>query len=1135
MAARTRKAAKPNERASLTPVGLRDSLAQSPPLLELPAPVAGKAIALSRLAGSSKAMLVAILRERHEAPIVVCCSDQGEVDEWLEDLALFSPPRPGRREARVLPEIERDEELREQSASLRARSLVLQELKASDVLLCDMTALMAPVAERSDTEIGARVALREQSVLDIEALLRTATEHGMRLVPQVLAAGEVAQRGDIIDIWPETERAPLRLELFDEELESIRNFDPATQTSTARFESFELVFTRGSRTRGDEHDEEDDETAQFSLDLVPAGSLVVVIEPVRFDEQLSRFTLRSGTLSKPVAAFQSALARLPAYSMSTLPAPDAYDCGFELPKLAPLENWDLKGRLLATTKIRDRLLLVLRSAREVERTLRLARETVGPGALEAVTGGLARGFRAPSLECTVLNHAEFFGTGSLHRRTTRKKRKDPVASTALASFVELSTGDLVVHAVHGIAKFLGIERASRGTAGGEEDHLRLVFRDDVEVLVPASKIDLVQKYVGAGGAAAPRLDKLGARAFSKRKLQVAKALRDMASDLLDVQLQRQRSQGFACPKRDEIYDEFEKSFPYDDTPDQEKTTREIVTDLCSERPMDRLLCGDVGFGKTELAMRAAFRVASAGRQVAMLVPTTLLAEQHGRSFRDRFASFPIRIEVLSRLQKPKAVRETLEGLTSGAVDIVVGTHRLLGKKVKFRELGLLLIDEEQRFGVAHKEKIRRLRAHVDVLTLTATPIPRTLHMSLLGIKDISSLGTPPPGRQEIDTHLAHRSSAVIRNAIMRELARGGQVFFLHNRVFDIDIVKRELEELVPEARFVVGHGQMTENELLKAMQTFLSGDADVLLSTTIVESGIDIPRANTILIDNAQHFGLADLHQLRGRVGRDVHKAHCWLLTDPSKPMPADARNRLAAMEKFSGLGAGFQIAMRDLEIRGAGNLLGPEQSGHIAAIGYDMYCKLLQSAVERSQSPDERSVGDAELVDAREVDVDLGVEAFLSEGFAPDQRMRLALLREMDGATDAESFDRVHASLRDRFGRLPPSVSNLLRLFFVKHRLGDQGVLGLRFQAPDQLIVRHHPGRGPQGSWLSAFADVRPMGADRTALVLMPPRGGSIEPDEVLTLLCSALRGRAGRDAAVPSADSGRKPKKTRGRRKRS
>ena len=1059
-------------------------------------------MALGELAGSSKALLASILREQGTDTLIVCCLDEVEVEEWADDLKLFSPSGRHRNEARVLPELERNEELEALPASLRARSRILEGLGGGDVLLLTMSSLMAPVAPAASTH-GERIELRVGGTLDPHALFDRAKKAGMRRVPQVVRAGEISLRGDVLDVFAEGLIEPLRVEFFDDEIESIRSFDPSAQASTAELEaaSFELVHGRSSGSL-------DPNELPHPLDLVDRPKAVVlVVEPVRFEEQLSRFTLREGTLSRQVAAFQEALKTTRSLSLSTLPVTGGQNFGVQAPRLAAVESWDLKGRILAASKLTERPFVVLRSEPEVERLRKLARETLGGASgFDAVSGHLAHGFRIPDLDRCVLNHGEFFGTGVARRRVRGKKARASIESTALGSFFELQTGDLVVHAVHGIAKFVGIERAPRGMQGGEEDHLRLAFADDVEVLVPASKIDLVQKYVGAGGGT-PKLDKLGGKSFSRRKAQVAKALRDMASELLDVQIERQRSPGFACPKDDDLYDEFEAAFPWDDTPDQSKSTREINGDLVSTRPMDRLLCGDVGFGKTELAMRAAFRVVSAGRQVAILAPTTLLADQHGRTFRERFASFPVRIEVLSRLQTPKQKREILEALAKSEVDILIGTHRLLGKQVKFAELGLLVIDEEQRFGVAHKEKIRSLRANIDVLTMTATPIPRTLHMSLLGIKDISSLSTPPTGRLEIETKIAHRQAGVIRRAILHELARGGQVFFLHNRVYDIEQVRRELEDIVPEARYVIGHGQMSEKELLGAMQSFLRAESDVLISTTIIESGIDIPRANTILVDNAHDFGLADLHQLRGRVGRDVHKAHCWLLVDPTRPMSNEAQRRLQAMEKFSELGAGFQIAMRDLEIRGAGNLLGPEQSGHIAAIGYDMYCKLLQAAVDRTQSGSKRLDDLPEFVVSEQVDIDLGVEAFVPEDFAGDQRLRLALLRELDGAVDAASLERIEASLQDRHGRLPAPIANLLSLFFVKHQLGARGIRSARWLPPDQIVLQHAPGRVPHGAWLDAFADVRPVAADRTTLVMAAKSGD--KPEDVLALIEGSLRGR--------------------------
>jgi transcription-repair coupling factor (superfamily II helicase) len=478
--------------------------------------------------------------------------------------------------------------------------------------------------------------------------------------------------------------------------------------------------------------------------------------------------------------------------------------------------------------------------------------------------------------------------------------------------------------------------------------LALEFADGALLQVPASRVDLVERYVGAGGAP-PELDKLGGGAFLRRRRKVEEAVEDLAADMLEVQARREALPGFAFPEPGPEQRAFEESFPWEDTPDQAQGTAEIHADLGLPRATDRLICGDVGFGKTELAARAAFRAIHAGKQVAFLVPTTLLAEQHARSLAERFADWPLRIARLSRLAQPAERRETLAGLAAGTVDLVVGTHRLLSDDVRFADLGLVIIDEEQRFGVQDKELLKRKRAQVDVLTLTATPIPRTLHQALAGIRDITALATAPAGRQEVHTEIRYRDEdALIKEALERELARGGQVFFVHNRVRSLAAAAEKLQRLAPRARIVLGHGQMDAEELEDAMIAFVRGEADVLCSTTIVESGIDIPNANTILIDDAQRFGLADLHQLRGRVGRATRRGWCYLLIPRHQPLPLDARRRLKAVEEMRYLGAGFQLALRDLEIRGAGNLLGAEQSGHIHAVGYETYRRLLAQAVAR-------------------------------------------------------------------------------------------------------------------------------------------------------------------------------------------
>jgi transcription-repair coupling factor (superfamily II helicase) len=555
---------------------------------------------------------------------------------------------------------------------------------------------------------------------------------------------------------------------------------------------------------------------------------------------------------------------------------------------------------------------------------------------------------------------------------------------------------------------------------------------------------------------------------------------------------------------DPLERDFLDAFPFRDTADQVRAWSEIQQDLGKPSPMDRLLCGDVGFGKTEIALRAAFRVAISGRQVAVLAPTTILAEQHARTFAARCAPFGLRVEMLSRYRTGKQRREIEDGLARGTVDIVVGTHQLLGDSVAFHDLGLCVIDEEQRFGVRQKERLKQLRAAVDVLTLSATPIPRTLHGSLLGIRGISTLDNPPPGRQEVETRVLFRDDHVLQDALQRELARQGQVFVLHNRIAELEVLAQRLRQLAPGARIAIGHGQMTEAEVEKTVRAFVRGDFDVLVSTTIVENGLDIARANTILIDHADHFGLAELHQLRGRVGRSSEKAYCFLLLDRDEPPGLEAKARLKALEEFSHLGAGFAIAMKDLEIRGAGNLLGPQQSGHIASVGYDMYCQLLRSAVESAKV--QRPVH----VHVVEVDVDLRVQAFLPQDFLADPRQRLELLREMDEAVDDEHLVALEAELKDRYGKLPLPVRTLLRVFRLKHGLMDLAVHGVQWVEQDRLVVRHAPGVPLGGSWLDCFADVRPVEAGKTHLMLPGHRTKGRNGEQVLDFLLAALGGKA-------------------------
>ncbi|MEZ5964804.1 MAG: transcription-repair coupling factor [Planctomycetota bacterium] len=1055
--------------------------------------------------GASAALLVAALRHgRQPFPMLVVTAHDDDSAALARDLHTFAND-----DALVLPAQGIDVDGRPEGHSASARVRTLTELgrarrgDTAPLMVCGLEALLQPTVDpgrlgrkRLELSVGAKLAA--------EAVLAQAASAGLRRVPVVLGPGEISHRGDVLDVFPLGEVSALRVELFDDEIESIRTLDTSTQRSLDRVERVSLALAASDL---------EEATADVLDHLLARDLVVATYEPLRLADEQKVLLAHGGPMQRAFDRFERATAPLAHLALAALPSQDLDFKILSAGSAVGSGESDPRGRIAALRGNRGRVSIVCPDATQRTRLLEIfAHKELDPEReqVEVVVGSLSRGFRVRELEWTVLQHAEFAGVPPSSRTTTRA----PMPSRAISSFFELGPGDLVVHAAHGIAQFEGMERVERGPDAAE-DHLRLRFKDDVLLLVPASKIHLVQKYVGAGDAA-PRLDRLGGKGFQRRKEEVQQALFDLAAELLDVQAQREAVTRPPYAK-DPLEAEFLDGFPFQDTPDQANSSREIDADLESPRPMDRLLCGDVGFGKTEMALRAAFKVAIRGKQVAVLVPTTVLAEQHGETFARRFAPFALRVEVLSRFTHGKSKKAVLEAVGAGQVDVVVGTHRLLGGDVRFKDLGLLVIDEEQRFGVRQKEQFKRLRVAVDVLTLSATPIPRTLHGALVGVRAISTLNTPPPGRQDVETKVAFHSNELVQQAIRRELSRGGQVFYLHNRIEALDRLAQQVRELVPDARVAVGHGQLTETEMERTIRGFVHGDFDVLVCTSIVENGLDIPRANTILIDDANLFGLAELHQLRGRVGRSATQAHCYLLLDPLQPPPEAARKRLKAIEELSHLGAGFAIAMKDLEIRGAGNLLGPQQSGHIAAVGYDMYAQLLHHAVELARTQKTHGEATGKLAELAlpplvEVDVDLRLNAYLPEDFLAEPRARLELLREMDGATDPAAEAELRRGLTDRFGRLPKPVDNLLRVYLVKHLLAPLSVRSVQW-VDDRLVVRHPIGTPiAAGAWLDAFADVRPIEAGKTHLILPPRRGKDRgkpwQGDAVLDLLMRALLG---------------------------
>jgi transcription-repair coupling factor (superfamily II helicase) len=879
------------------------------------------------------------------------------------------------------------------------------------VIVTTLPAIMHPVPspeqmqrDRRIIEVGKRTDLGE-----LKAWLASS---GYRTTTSVKLPGEFTARGGILDVYPPDAAEPRRIEWFDDEVESIRTFDSVTQRSIDRLERIDLL-AANEATR---------EEASL-IDHLPAETMVLTSEPIAALHQADAFRARVPFPERfldPIALLQR-LGNYPQAQITQLAA-DGYSG--ELIRL-PIGNVERIGGELETMArdIDDALgddrnaAIVCINEGELARMEEIVKgsESYQTGRLRLLVGLLSCGFEIP-------NGALILTVNQLLRRTMLKRSSKKHASRAIDSFLDLREGDLVVHLSHGIGIYLGLEMIEK--EGQRFEHLVLEFDGGTKLYVPSSKIDLVQRYVG-GTKTRPKLAKIGGQMWAKQKRAAESAVADMAADLLELQAQRRGQRGIAFRPDSVWQQQFESSFPYEETLDQLSAIEATKKDMTTPRPMERLICGDVGFGKTEVAMRAAFKAVESGYQVGVLVPTTVLAEQHYKTFRQRMAEFPFEIAKLSRFESAAEQKETIQRVASGKVDIVIGTHRIASSDVRFFNLGLLIIDEEQKFGVELKERIKRSAAQVDVLTLSATPIPRTLHMSLVGIRDISNLVTPPEERMAVETRVVRWNDQLIRNAILRELNRDGQIFFVHNRIEDMHAIASRLQSIAPEARIVIGHGQMAEDGLEQVMLDFIEHRADILLSTTIIESGLDIPNANTIFVDEADRYGLSELHQLRGRVGRYRHQAHCYLLVDRHKHLNPDAARRLHAIEEFSQLGAGFGIAMRDLEIRGAGNLLGTQQSGHIAAVGYELYCQLLENAVRQlTHQPPKLSL---------DVELHLPIEAYLPADYINDMRQKIDLYRRISRVQDIQTLADIRQELVDRFGELPQPADRLLEMSELK------------------------------------------------------------------------------------------------------
>jgi len=979
------------------------------------------------------------------------------------------------------------------------------------LIVTTIQALMQPVpSPRHLAENTIHLAVGQ--TYDLNHLRRWLAARGFRPADLVTDPGQYAVRGGIVDVYPPTAPSPYRLEFFGDELESLRTFDPGTQRSLADRDHAAIAFV----PTGDGGPLAPETTTNV-LDYLPADAWIVWQDPLEIAEMGRSFVAR---LASPVdvygfeAVVRAArrFVRLDVSSFTVAGTSDAFALRTE-----PVGPFSGKAEAvreeLAEAARRDTVLLFSDNEGERDRLAEIlkALEPAVRARIRLGLGRLGTGFRLLGERVAVVANHEVFQRYHARRRLGRRLETRP-----LDTWMDLARGDLVVHAVHGIGRYLGMKTLRRSeTAMVEQrvgaaapdaaadqktaDYLVLEYRDKVKVYVPASQVDLVQKYVG-GVKGRPRLSRVGGKAWGEKKRQARRAVEHFAADLLRLQAVRQSRGGTAFGEDSLWQKEFEASFPYPETEDQTAAMHEIKRDMQSARPMDRLICGDVGYGKTELAVRAAFKAVEAGKQTVVLVPTTVLAAQHVSTFRERMADYPVLVEMLCRFQTRSEQAAILDRFRKGQVDVLIGTHRLLQKDVEPADLGLLIVDEEQRFGVAHKERLKALRQTVDVLTLTATPIPRTLHMALLGLRDISSLSTPPQDRRAVRTEVCPWDDARIRQAILRELARDGQVFFVHNRVRSIEAVADRVRRLVPEAVVEWAHGQMNEHELERRMRRFFAREIDVLVSTTIIESGLDVPRANTMFLHEADRFGLADLHQLRGRVGRYKHRAYCYVLLPEHRPLTPAASKRLKALEQYADLGAGFRIAMRDLEIRGAGNILGPKQSGHIQAVGYELYCRMLEAAVRRLQGkPSE---------EPPRADVQLDLPAFLPADYVPAERQRISLYRQLQRAAASGTLEEVAEEIADMYGPPPAQVRRLVDLEAVRVAAGRLGVRSLHRKGADLVFTLREASRlaavlqGAEDEAVRAAGVVRVLDP-HTLVWRLQGQGGA---DGVLALVRKAL-----------------------------
>ena len=1098
---------------------------QTPALPVPPQPRAGQQRAYWRapISPSALALGIAELARQRDGLVLVVASDTHAAQSLESDLRLFLADAQGADGVPVLsfpdwetlpydlfsphPDI----------VSQRVAALYRLPSVRRGVLVVPVSSLMQRLPP-PNWIAGNALDLRKGQKLDLDAEKRRLESSGYRNVPQVLDPGDFAVRGALLDLYPMGSDRPFRIELLDDEIDSLRSFDPETQRSDHAVDSIKLLparefpldaaTTKSVREKLSERFDIDPRRCPLYQDLkeggAPAGieyylplffeagkdgvvslfqhldqdALLVVGDGVEaaaehaWAQTRERWEQRRHDIERPILAPEELFLPPDALRAEFNRHPRIEICGSahaqadkataiaELP--APSLPWNAKGEAAGAAlhsflgNYPGRVLLAADSPgrREALSELLAAAELhpqslhgwndfiAGTVPFAIAVAPLENGFALSAPALTVLTERQLFPERSDQSRRRKRVARDP--EQILRDLSEISIGAPIVHEDHGVGRYQGLVVLESGGVRGE--YLCIEYAKGDKLYVPVAQLQLVSRYSGIAPEFAP-LHALGGEAWEKAKKKAAEKVRDVAAELLEIQARRHARQGLALKLDRAMYEPFAAAFPFEETPDQLAAIDAVIADLGQSQPMDRVVCGDVGFGKTEVAVRAAFVAASSGKQVALLVPTTLLAEQHYRNFRDRYADSPIRVEVLSRFKSAKEIKAVLEQVEQGRIDVIVGTHRLLQPDVRFKDLGLVIVDEEQRFGVRQKEALKALRAEVHLLTLTATPIPRTLNMAMSGLRELSIIGTPPAHRLAVKTFVSTWDASLLREAFQRELARGGQVYFLHNEVDTIEKMARELGELVPEARIRIAHGQMPERELEQVMLDFHRQRFNVLVCTTIIESGIDIPSANTIIVNRADKFGLAQLHQLRGRVGRSHHRAYAYLIVPPKKAMTADAEKRLEALASLEELGAGFTLATHDLEIRGAGELLGESQSGQIAEIGFSLYTELLERAVKSIKSG---KIPDLDPATRHGADVELHSPALIPEDYLPDVHARLTLYKRIASARDEDALRELQVEMVDRFGVLPEPAKQLFavaelkleatRLGIRKLELGEAG-----------------------------------------------------------------------------------------------